>query len=162
MATSGRREALDIVDREIMTLLHRNGRLSQEQIAQHVHLSRPAVHERIKRLEERGIIHGYQALVDWNALGMPITAFIWVRTTGSKCNETGQVIMHLSNTDAMVEECYRVTGEWCMLLKARLASPLALQDLIDHIRAVPGVQATMTTMALSAVCEDGCGKVVQP
>ena len=59
--------------------------------------------------------------------------------------------MGLGGDDGFVEECHRVTGDWCLLLKARAASPLALQELIDRVRAVPGVQATMTTLALSSL-----------
>jgi Lrp/AsnC family leucine-responsive transcriptional regulator len=149
---------LDAIDREIVSLLYQNGRLSHEQIAQKVNLSRPAVHERVKRLEEQGILRGYQACVDWSALGLPLTTFIWVRTSGTTCSETGQTIMSLSNTDVLVEECYRVTGEWCMLVKARLASPLALQDLIDRIRGISNVEGTMTHLALSTLNEDRTGK----
>jgi Lrp/AsnC family leucine-responsive transcriptional regulator len=143
--------ALDALDREIISFLRLNGRMSHEQISQQVNLSRPAVHERIKRMEEQGIIRGYQALVDWSALGLPLTAFIWVRTTGASCHETGQALLSLSNTDAIVQECYRVTGEWCLLLQTQLASPLALEALLDRIRTVPNVQETMTILALSAL-----------
>jgi Lrp/AsnC family transcriptional regulator, leucine-responsive regulatory protein len=79
----------------------------------------------------------------------PLTAFVWVRTGGADCTAVGPAIMGLGD-DAFVEECHRVTGEWCLLVKARAASPLALQDLIDRVRSVAGVQATMTTLALSS------------
>jgi len=148
---------LDATDREIVLLLQHNGRLSHEHIAQQVNLSRPAVHERIKRLEERGILRGYQAIVDWSALGLPITAFIWVRVSTDKipCNDSGQEIMHLHCQNALLVECHRVTGRWCMLFKALVASPLALQHLIDRIRTLPQVQETMTTMVLSTLMEQG-------
>lgn len=145
---------MDSIDREIVRLLHANGRLNQERLARLVNLSRPAVHERVKRLEGRGIIRGYQALVDWTAVGLPVTAFIWVRTVGTGCGTTGAALAALGREDAAVAECHRVTGEWCLLLKVRAASPLALQDLIDAMRAVPGVAATMTTLTLSTVGED--------
>ncbi len=144
---------MDTMDQQIISLLRANGRLSREQIAREINLSRPAVHERIKRLEEQGVIRGYTAEVDWDALGKPLTAFIFVRTAGASCNETGYAILELSDSDAIVQECHRVTGEWCMLLKARVASPLALQALLDRIRLVPGVQGTMTSIALSALHE---------
>lgn len=146
---------MDTIDRAIVSLLHLDGHMTQEQIASRVNLSRPAVHERIKRLEERGVIRGYRAQVDWSAVGFPVTAFIWVSTVGTTCNATGQELMALSDAESLVEECYRVTGEWCMLLKARLASPLALQNLLDRVRDVQGVDRTMTTMTLSALGEDG-------
>ena len=145
---------MDEIDHEIVRLLYANGRLNQERIGQEVKLSRPAVHERIRRLEEQGDIRGYKALVDWVALGQPVTAFVWVRTSGMKCRETGPVLMGLSCDGATVEECHSVTGEWCLLLKVRAASPSTLQDLIDEIRDAPGVAGTMTTVALSTIGED--------
>ena len=145
---------MDEIDREIVRLLYANGRLNQERIAREVKLSRPAVHERIRRLEEEGVIRGYKALVDWAALGQPVTAFVWVRTSGTKCRETGPVLMSLTCDDAAVEECYSVTGEWCLLLKVRAVSPSTLQDLIDEIRDTPGVEGTMTAVALSTIGED--------
>jgi Lrp/AsnC family leucine-responsive transcriptional regulator len=147
---------LDEIDREIVRILHANGRLNQERVAREVKLSRPAVHERIRRLEEEGVIRGYKALVDWAALGQPVTAFVWVRTSGAKCRETGPVLMGLTCDGAAVEECYSVTGEWCLLLKARAISPSTLQDLLDEIRDTPGIEATMTTVALSTIGEDRC------
>ncbi len=144
---------MDTTDQQIVNLLRANGRLSREQIAHEINLSRPAVHERIKRLEEQGVIRGYAAEVNWSALGKPLTAFIFVRTVGTSCNDTGYAILEQSDSDAIVQECHRVTGEWCMLLKARVASPLALQALLDRIRQVPGIEGTMTSIALSALHE---------
>jgi Lrp/AsnC family transcriptional regulator, leucine-responsive regulatory protein len=145
---------LDEIDRQIVRLLYANGRLNQERIAREVKLSRPAVHERLRRLEEQGVIRGYKALVDWAALGQSVTAFVWVRTSGVKCRETGPILMDLICDGATVEECHSVTGEWCLLLKVRADSPLTLQDLIDEIRDAPGVEGTMTTVALSTIGED--------
>ena len=145
---------MDEIDREIVRLLYANGRLNQERIAREVKLSRPAVHARIRRLEEEGVIRGYKALVEGAALGHPVTAFVWVRTSGAKCRETGPVLMGFTCDGAAVEECHSVTGEWCLLLKVRAASPSTLQDLIDEIRDTPGVEGTMTAVALSTMGED--------
>src|SRR6266511_5050469 len=60
---------MDSIDRHLVSLLRVNGRLSQEQLAREVNLSRPAVHERLKRLEEQGAIRGYTAVIDWEAWG---------------------------------------------------------------------------------------------
>ena len=147
---------MDSIDREIVHLLRANGRINQESVAREVKLSRPAVHERIKRLEESGVIRGYEALVNWGDLGLPVAAFVWARTSGeTRCRDAGLALMGLSGEDFMLEECHSVTGEWCLLLKVRAASPSALQDFIDAARDTPGVQATMTTMALSTVGEHG-------
>lgn len=160
MRSKNRKEGipLDDIDRAIVRLLHANGRLSQEQLAREVHLSRPAVHERIRRLEEEGVIRGYKAVLDWSALGMPVVAFVWVRTGKGACGEISQDIMQLQSSTAMVEECHTVTGEWGMMLKTRSASPLALQTILDQIRNLAGVEATMTTVALSTLGEDGASQ----
>jgi Lrp/AsnC family leucine-responsive transcriptional regulator len=142
---------MDDLDRSIVRLLERHGRLSQEELARRIRLSRPAVHQRVKRLEAARVIRGYRAELDWAALGLPLTAFIWVRTGGPNCAPVGPTILDLSDDGALLEEVHRVTGEWCLLAKARTATPLALQDLIDRIRAVPGVTTTTTTLALSSL-----------
>jgi Lrp/AsnC family leucine-responsive transcriptional regulator len=156
---------MDTTDREIVRLLRQNGRMSHEQVAREVHLSRPAVHDRIRRMEQEQVIQGYSAQVDGEALGLPLTAFIWVRTAKS-CLSAGQTILALTKRDAVVEECHRVAGEWCLLVKTRSASSQALQDLLDRISMIPEVQNTMTTVALCEVrqaheddvCEIGYGR----
>src|SRR5215211_407551 len=131
---------MDAIDQAIVRLLERHGRLSQEQLAR-----------RVQRLEAAGVLKGYRAVLDWAAVGLPLTAFVSVRTGGADCAGVGPALMGLGTEDGFVEECHRVTGDWCLLLKARAASPLVLQELIDRVRAVPGVQATMTTLALSSL-----------
>lgn len=116
---------MDAIDRDIVRLLRANGRINQERVASVVGLSRPAVHERVKRLEECGVIRGYEALVDWDAIGLPVAAFVWLRTAGeARCRDVGSALMRLSGETAMVQECHTVTGEWCLLLKVRAASTL--------------------------------------
>ena len=143
------------VDRALLAALARDGRASYTDLAERVGLSVSAVHQRVRRLEQRGLITGYHASLDAKALGLPLTAFVWVRTGGPNCAPVGPAILGLGNDGALVEECHRVTGEWCLLVKARAASPLALQDLIDRMRAVPGVAKTTTTLALSSLRHEG-------
>ena len=145
---------MDDIDRHIVRILHANGRLSQEQLAREVHLSRPAVHERIKRLEEEGVIQGYKAVLDWSELGYQLTAFTQVKAMRMS-REAGKAIMQLENPGALVEECHRIAGEWCLLLKIRAATPRDLEVLLDQIYEIPGVQSTMTTTVLSTLGEHG-------
>ena len=144
---------MDAIDKEIVGLLLRDGRLTHEQISRQVGLSRPAVHDRIRRLESAGVVQGYTARVDWESLGLPVTAFVFVRVSGS-CLPSAQAIYDLSCETAVVERCDRVAGDWCLLVHTRSASTHALQDLLDGIRSVPGVQGTMTSIALSTVVSD--------
>jgi Lrp/AsnC family transcriptional regulator, leucine-responsive regulatory protein len=144
---------MDAIDRNIIALLRQNSRLSQEQIAREVQLSRPAIHERLKRLEENRVIRGYTALIDWNAIALPLTAFIWVGLDLTPCSKVFAGIRSKGTDDAFVEECHRVTGEWCLLLKVRAASTTALQDFLDRLRTVTGIKNTMTNIALSTLGE---------
>jgi Lrp/AsnC family leucine-responsive transcriptional regulator len=144
---------VDELDRKIVDVLVRNGRLSHEQIAKEVHLSRPAVFERIKRLEAKAVIRGYGARIDWEAVGLPLVALVWIRTSNLDCSNLGRQIAELKFEGGFLEELFRITGDWCMFAQYRLASPSALQRVIDRIRQVPGVQNTMTSIALSALEE---------
>lgn len=141
---------MDNLDRDILNLLLKDGRLSHEQIGREINLSRPAVFERVKRLEAKGVIKGYRARIDWEATGLPLTAFILIRLQATNCNETGRDIAKVAVEGAVLENLYRVTGDWCMLAKLRVAAPSVLQEMIDRIRLVPGVQNTNTMLALSS------------
>jgi Lrp/AsnC family leucine-responsive transcriptional regulator len=146
---------MDAIDKQIVELLAVDSGQRHEDIAAAVNLSRPAVHARIKRLEACGVIRGYGASVDWQALGRGLTTFLWVRTRGSASLQAATAILGLRNSTIHVEECHRVTGEWCFLLKVRATSTEALQAFIDRVRDEGGVDATMSTIALSTVVEQG-------
>jgi Lrp/AsnC family leucine-responsive transcriptional regulator len=145
---------LDEIDQRLLRELRRNGRTSQERLSQVLSLSRPAVRDRMRRLEALGIISGYTIVVDWEALGYPILAFIWVRTANGNCETHAGNVMRLSNENATIEECHRITGEWCLLIKARARASRALSALLDGIREFSSVSATATTLALSTLRED--------
>lgn len=144
---------MDATDRQIINLLRENSRFSQEHIAREVNLSRPAIHERLKRLEENRVIRGYTALIDWKAVGLPLTAFIWIGIDLTPCIKVFAEIKVLNKDEVIVEECHRVTGEWCLLLKVRAASTTSLQDFLDQLRTVSGIKSTMTTIVLSTLGE---------
>lgn len=141
---------LDLVDRKIVRLVAARGRISHEEIARTVHVSRPAVHERVKRLEQQGVIKGYRAIVDWAALGLGLCAFVSVQADHARLTTVIGHLFEVSTANAMVEECHRVTGQWCALLKVRAASTLELQQLLDAIMSVDGVQEVVTTIVLSS------------
>ncbi len=140
---------LDAIDLRLLHELRRNGRTSAEELSRTLSLSRPAVRDRMRRLERMGILVGYTIVVDWEALGYPILAFIWVRTGSGDCDVHARSVMALSNDAAAVEEVHRVTGEWCLLVKVHARSSRDLADVLDAIRESPQVTATATTLALS-------------
>jgi len=141
---------VDAIDLALIDELRRNGRLSHEELSRRVSLSRPAVVQRMKRLHEIGAIQGYTVLPDWEMLGLPILAFIRVRTAG-QCREQARQIMEMSDSTLLIEECHRTTGEWCLLVKIRAKSSSAVEAFIDRMRDEANVQATMTTLALSTL-----------
>jgi Lrp/AsnC family leucine-responsive transcriptional regulator len=141
---------MDKTDLRIVRLLQLDGRMSHEQISKEINLSRPAVHDRIRRLEAAGVIRGYSAQVDWDALGLSLGALIFARINGD-CVPAAHEIFKLGGPDAIVQECHRVAGDWCMVVQTRSASTRAFQRLLDDIRALPEVRHTMTTITLSTI-----------
>ena len=144
---------MDDIDRKIVRLLAQDGRLSHKQLAQAVNLARPTVHERVKRLEQQGVIRGYHAQVNWAAMGYPMTALIWI-CSRAKSDDAAAALLQLGTQDAIVDVCHGVTGEWCFLLQVRVTSSSALKEFIDSIYTVEGVQNTMTTLSLTAYHEE--------
>ena len=142
--------ALDEIDLALIRELRTNGRLTHEELSRRVALSRPAVVQRMKRLHETGAIAGYTAIRNWDAMGLPILAFVRVRTNG-RCREAAQQVMEMSDDALLVEECHRTTGEWCLLVKVRARSSLAVEAFLDRIRDEANVVATMTTLATSTL-----------
>ena len=142
---------LDETDIAILGILQQDGRISNSELAQRVGLAPPTVLRRVKLLEERGFIKGYVALVDPLAVGLTVTAFIFVETTaGSDLDTVANDLAKFSD----VQEVYRLIGEWCFLLKVRSADPQTLEDLVyKQLRRHPGVRRTVTTLATSAAFE---------
>jgi Lrp/AsnC family leucine-responsive transcriptional regulator len=146
---------LDEIDRQIITLLQADARLSNAALAEKVGLTASTVHERVKKLERKGIIKGYVALVDPALLGKTITAFIrltvGVTTQGYIESKNGVMEVCLSEPDIL--ECHGVAGEDCYILKARVASPQELERLIERIRTNAQISRTITSIVLSTFKE---------
>lgn len=144
-------ELLDAQDARIVERLQQDGRATQSEMAKAVGLSQPAVAERVRKLEERGIITGYVARVDALKLGNDITAFIGVGIEHPKFFE-GFTRKVLALRD--VQECHRVAGEDSYLLKVKTANTRTLDHLlVDELRTIPGVTRTATTIVLASVKE---------
>jgi Lrp/AsnC family leucine-responsive transcriptional regulator len=148
--TNRQTPTLDAIDVALIQELRRDGRMTQEELSRRVSLSRPAVVQRLKRLHDIGAIHGYTMIPDWEMLGLPILAFVRVRTMG-QCRETAKQIVRMTDDAIVVEECHRTTGEWCLLVKIRARSSGAVEAFLDRMRDEENVQATMTTLALSTL-----------
>jgi Lrp/AsnC family transcriptional regulator, leucine-responsive regulatory protein len=147
-SASQRNGRVDDIDVRLLNALRHNGRRSQEELSQMLSLSRPAVRERMRRLEANGILARYTVEIDWERLGYPLLAFIHVRTKSGDCRTYAQQVMELSNEDATIEACHRITGKWCLLVKVRARTSADLEELLAQIRSLPNGARTATTLAL--------------
>jgi Lrp/AsnC family transcriptional regulator, leucine-responsive regulatory protein len=138
------------VDRALLAALVRDGRASYTELADRVGLSVSAVHQRVRRLEQRGLIKGYHATLDAKALGLPLTAFISI--TPIDVAQPDDAPARLAHLPA-IEECHSVAGVESYILKVRVASPDALETLLAEIRKAANV-TTRTTVVLSTFYEN--------
>lgn len=143
--------ALDDVDRRILALLQRDGRMTNAAIGTEVGLTAPSVFERVRKLEQRGVIRGYTALVDAAALGKTLTALIRLTVQADEKYDRG---LRGIAADPDVLELYNVAGEDCLVIKAKVASPMELEALIRRIRRQITVQRSVTMIALSTLKEN--------
>ena len=141
---------LDTIDRHILGLLQDNCRLPLAKIGDHVGLSAPAVTERVKKLEDSGVIIGYHAVVDGRLVGKDITAFIGVSIAHPKA--IGAFESAVEALDDVLE-CHHVTGEHTLLLKVKTQNTSSLEELISRIRSIDGVAQTETMVVLSTHTE---------
>lgn len=158
--TDGQVVGVDATDAEIVELLQLDARRTQQDIAHRVKLSQPAVAERIKKLEERGIVIGYGARVDPGKLGQDITAFVGVGISHPKYFEG-----FAKRVSALpeIQEAHRVAGRDSYLLKIRTTNTRTLDDILVRVlRTIPGVTRTETTVVLASVKEETFVPVSRP
>src|SRR5215468_4377057 len=137
---------IDTTDGIILNILQANARTSNAEIARQVGLAPSAVFERIRKLEERGVIRGYEAQLNPRALGLGLVAYIYVRAdepVGSL--RAGEALCAIPE----VQEVHHIAGEDCYLVKARVADTEALGDLLrERFGVIPTVRSTRTTIVL--------------
>ena len=140
---------LEATDRKIVELLADDGRMSFTDLGKATGLSTSAVHQRVKRLEQRGLIRGYGASVDHEQLGLPLTAFISIRPIDpSQPDDSPERLRSV----AEIESCWSVAGDESYILKVRVARPSDLEELLARVRAAANV-STRTTIVLSTPYE---------
>lgn len=148
-----RRRQLDEIDLRLIDALRGGGRRSQEELARGLALSRPAIRERMRRLERTGIIKRYTVDLDWDSLGFRLLAFVSVRFGGGSCHGNVERVKALSDERATVVESHAVTGHWCLLAKVRAYSSADLDAFIERIRRLPGIESTETMVVLSTMAD---------
>lgn len=141
---------LDAIDLQILSILQDQGRIPLVKLGEQVGLSSPSVIERVKKLEDSGIITGYHASVDARRLGKDVTAFIGVSITHPKAIACFEQTVTLLDD---VLECHHVTGEHTLLLKVKTTNTSSLERLISQIRSIEGVSRTETMVVLSTHTE---------
>ncbi|WP_184929235.1 Lrp/AsnC family transcriptional regulator [Saccharothrix ecbatanensis] len=142
--------SLEPTDRAILRELAADGRCSFTDLAERVGLSVSAVHQRVRRLEQRGVVRGYAARLDGDEIGLPLTAFISLTPIDPAApDDYPKRLEHLPQ----IEACYSVAGDASYLVRVRVASPTALEELLRQIREAANV-STRTTVVLSTPYED--------
>ncbi len=141
---------LEDIDARIANELAADGRCSYTDLAERVGLSVSAVHQRVRRLEQRGVIKGYAARIGGEEIGLPLTAFVSLTPIDpAAADDYPSRVAHLRQ----VEACYSVAGVESYILKVRVPTPGALEALLAQIRAAAHV-STRTTVVLSTPFED--------
>ena len=134
---------MDITDHKIIEILQTDGRVSMKDLGKIVGLTSPAVSERVKRLEESGVITGYKAIINPDALGRFIKAFIHIALPSDKYD----IFIEAANKDPRIVECHHITGDDCSVIKVIVKDMYELESVIDSIKALG---STKTSVILSS------------
>lgn len=144
------KESIDETDVKILELLQEEGRMQRNELAEKIGLSISAASERMRKLEERGVIEGYRAIVDPKRLRLDITAFLRVSVEGSERYPT--FVERVNSMDEVLE-VHSITGEGSHLLKVRTRDTTTLEALLSELQAISGVAQTTTSIVLSTFKE---------
>jgi len=140
----------DAIDLQILAVLQEHGRIALTKMAEQVGLSAPSVIERVKKLEDLGVITGYHAGVNARKLGKDVTAFIGVSIGDPRTIDVFEDTVEQLDD---ILECHHVTGEHTVLLKVKTHNTATLENLIRNIRMIEGVTRTETMVVLSTHTE---------
>lgn len=142
---------IDQIDGQMLELLQDNARVSNADIARRVGMAPSGTFERMRKLEERGVVKGYAARLDPKSVGLGLLAFVFVRSADSPgASHTGRELAEIPE----VLEVHNITGEDCFLLKLRARDPEDLARILrDRVGKVKSVTGTRTTIALETLKE---------
>ena len=142
---------LDAIDRRILSLLQNNARIANAELARELDMAPSAVLERTRKLEQRGIVIGHEARLNAKAIGLGLTAFVFVRAEETTSAMTaGEALRAIPE----VQEVHNVAGEDCYLVKLRARDTEDLGRLLrERFASIPAVRNTRTTIVLSTLKE---------
>ena len=144
MASSDR---ISTNDARILEVLQRDGRRAYADLGADVGMSGPSAHERVKKLEARGVIRGYAAIVDPAAIGYDILAFSWItQAPGTSSSDLTEAFASIPE----IEECHHITGEADYLIKVRARDTRDLERVLRVVQATPNVHQTETDVVFSS------------
>ncbi len=141
---------LDNIDIQILNHLQENGRAQRNKIAELVGLSVPSVSERMKKLEERGLIASYNAVLNSKDFHFDITAFIFVQVDGS---ENYPNFVEMASQEPEILECHSITGDGSHFIKVRTKNTVSFERLLSRIQSWQGVSKTRSNLVLSTFKE---------
>lgn len=121
--------SIDRVDGKILLLLAQNARMSTAEVARSIGMSPPSVAERVRRLEETGVISGYGAIIAPAQIGYPVSAWLRIRPVPGELGRVADIIQAIPE----ITECDRVTGEDCFLARVHVTNVTDLERIIDRI-----------------------------
>ncbi|MGP6172456.1 Lrp/AsnC family transcriptional regulator [Microbacterium sp. A196] len=140
----------DAVDRQILTEISRDARATLAQLSEAVGMSTSAVQSRLRRLESRGVIAGYRPILDAEAVGKPLSAFIEITPLDpGQPDNAPELLEHMTE----IEACHSIAGNASYMLFVRVAAPRALEKLVGDIRLAANV-STHTTVVLQTYYEN--------
>ncbi|VFR25130.1 Transcriptional regulator, AsnC family [plant metagenome] len=142
---------LDEVDRKLLALLAEDSTQSYADLGEAIHLSAPAVHDRVKRLKRDGVIRATVAKIDGCKVGRTLLAFVLVNTKNLVSTKR---LLTLANVPE-IEEMHTVAGDSCVLLKVRVRETEGLEELLGKIQDIEGVDGTRSYIVMSTFVERG-------
>ena len=143
----GSSDRISTNDARILEVLQRDGRRPYADLGSEVGMSGPSAHERVKKLEARGVIRGYAAIVDPAAIGYDILAFSWItQAPGTTSNDLTEAFASIPE----IEECHHITGEADFLIKVRARDTRDLERVLRSVQATPNVYQTETDVVFSS------------
>lgn len=144
---------MDALDMQIIKTIEKEGRISHEELSKRLNLSRPAIHNRVTKLEEQGVISSYRATINWFKLGFTTNAMISLRVRTTNYDNLLEQLKKLEISELVIEECHIVTGTWCILMRVRCLSPLGLKALQDELHKIESIKESSTSLILSSLID---------
>jgi Lrp/AsnC family transcriptional regulator, leucine-responsive regulatory protein len=143
---------LDNVDLRILSLMQENARIPNVDMAKQLEMAPSAVLERVKKLEQKGVIKGYTAVINPPAVGQKFLAFVFIRTSDAFASEETRAALAAIEE---VQEVHSIAGEDCWLVKVRTADSSELMSLMrNKFARIPTIQSTKTTIVLETIKEE--------